>query len=569
MADTERDGSGGNPDTAIQSTDFAATLDAALDTFTQALIRRWRVDVAIAIIGGDWEAIPEHARGSVWPFTSRAAREHVVDFDGSPRLCAYLRWVQEGQVEPLDSVICGGEAHRVTDDGQVHEYWIECGVGSILEQVADWAYQERQAVAQELPLFDHHDLIALRSAHGTLLDIGSRLGLTADTGSDPGLLADDPATRPIPEVVIRLADEDNQHTDWWAGWTGLAADRARDGFFASVRPTMSNQAGLAGWLANLYNSRAAIIVKGRNDALYWLQWATKSLADKETVTYDQAAGWKTITGIGMFVAAAGGWHPAGAIAGAVVQLVGFLGEQLWSKVTAKAYANDRLEVLSQLRDEIRKLNDDLATHESDYATLQTQIQAALDGADSYNVELYDLTRNDPDGTRQPGQTGFHVDVEFVLGIAQNCYELAERYADLLPLIRGTEAADAELADKDGKQTPADLGVLELRDLLGEFLKTTAARYQLAGQQTQAAAEAYVAEDESQRDTLNRILADWRTHGVGDKDLGFDPEEYAQETDRPGLPGVTDTQRDYGVTNPSEERRELEERQDAHRERGGD
>jgi hypothetical protein len=570
MADSYTDGIPAGP-AYINTTNHAASLTDALDAYTRALTRRWRELVARSIDIGEWDGIPASARGSTWDFTSPSARAHILDRGATAGIsgCDYLNWVLRGQVEPLDSITCDGRTGRPGADPALYPT-IPCGVGSILRQVADWAYEERQVVLRKLPLFDRHDVAALHTAHDALISIGGQLGLEAGAHSDRHVLAGIPEVglRPIPERVSQVADEDDENTDWWAGWTGLAADRARDGFFASVRPTMFNQAGVAGWLANLYTCRAAIIEKGRNDALYWIRWATGSLDEKELFTVDLVDGWKAVQGIGMLVSAAAGWTATGAVVGATIQLVGFLGEQVFPTSTTEQYAHDIWRVMSRLRDEIDDLNVELDGLESDYWTLRTRVQGAINGADSYNLELYDLTCNEPDGTRQPGQTGFQVNVDVVLGIARNCYELAKEYAKLLPFIKETAAADASLANAEGRPTATDERVLELRNLLEEFLRTTSARFQLAGEQTQAAAEAYVDVDESQREMLIRILNDWRENGVGSPDLGFDPEEQALETGRHGLPGATDTSREYGVTTPSERRMDLADKQEAHRELDG-
>jgi hypothetical protein len=536
----------------IHGTNHAQSLSAALDAYHRALTRRWRELIADSIDGGAWDGIPESARGSVWDFTSPAARAHIDAFKGpaarfiSP--CHYLNWVRNGQNSPLESVACDGwtgDAPRILAIPPN----IACGVGTIFEQVEDWAYDERQAVFAELPLFDTHDVGALERAHDRLIEIGGDLGLEANDGSEPGVLPEslgDVEDRYIPERVVNLSGARRQNRDWWEGWTGLAADWAKDGFFASVEPTMYKQAALAGWLANLYATRAAIIEKGRNDAMYWIQWATGSLYRRELVTLaDLRDGWKVVQGIGVTTEAALGWSGAGAVAGATISLIGFLGEQVFPEVRQQEYASSLDEVIAGLRQKIGLLNIQLGHLEESYASLARWLEGALRRTHTYNLELYDLTRNSPDGTRGPGADGFYVVIDDVLSIAQACYEAGERYAELLPVIGATSEANPHLADQDGRRRVADERVVEIRDLFESFLETTSGRYLMAGDQARDAATAYVEEDRSQRESFERIMDSWDASGVDDYDVDFDPEEYAQETERRGA-GTMDDSRHYAV-----------------------
>jgi hypothetical protein len=194
-----------------------------------------------------------------------------------------------------------------------------------------------------------------------------------------------------------------------------------------------------------------------------------------------------------------------------------------------------LALVGRLNDEIVNLNLDLGRQEIGYSADASGLQELIHGIHSYNLELYDLTQNDPDGDVTCRDTAFDADIGTILEVAKRCYELAEKYAGLLPALADAATADPHLADQDGRQTLADRKVLEVRDLLNGLLQTTAGRYLVAGKQVQDAAEGYVETDSANEEdiqTFNRTIADWEEDGVGPPDVDFDPEEYAAETDRP-------------------------------------
>src|SRR5690606_19591351 len=166
---------------------------------------------------------------------------------------------------------------------------------------------------------------------------------------------------------------------------------------------------------------------------------------------------------------------------------------------------------------------------------------------SFNLELYDLTANTPTGDPEATGRGSYTKLHAVLSIAKGCYELGKQSEDLLPIVARTTTADRHLADKDRSQTRADKRLLELRDLLESFLKTTAGRYLVAGDLVKDAAKRYVEEDEEQRRAFADIMEKWDAS----YNVGFDPEEYAEETFRPGRPGERDDNADYAIEGEEE------------------
>lgn len=249
-------------------------------------------------------------------------------------------------------------------------------MGSILEAVENWAWGERETTYYELPLFDMHDVGALETAHDNFLTIGAQLGLEAGSGSSADTGSFTPMSeRELVGKVQDVSGERGQGQDWWAGWTGLAASRAKAGFFDSCAPTINNQSGIAGSLANLYAARSAVIEKGRNDALCWIQWATKSLKETQPVTTNLVYGWKTVQGIGTAITISGGWSGVGAAVGASVILTGFIGENLIPNITSEEYKHDLVDVVETLNTKINDLNSTVDGLELEYSNEVLELQA--------------------------------------------------------------------------------------------------------------------------------------------------------------------------------------------------
>jgi hypothetical protein len=315
------------------SDDHAEKLTTALDQFFRALTRRWREEVCRALASGSADYPRSMQAGSsasypganapAWEYTLIPNWRHVMS-----GTCAYITWALGDQESDLSAVTCEGFTDATaemwtnpyTGETNFIPAYVECGMGRILVQVEDWAFAERQHVYQQVPPFTGHERRALQEAHDTFVALGGRLGLEPETDSVPGSTElFQPATgRDIGSLVHGLAG-DREGPDWWVGWTGLAASRYKEGFFASVAPSLNNQSGILGSLANLYAERAAIIEKGRNDTLYWLERATESL--DETAMVPDRRGWLMLQGLGTGVSGAFGWSGAGRylVAGEQVQ----------------------------------------------------------------------------------------------------------------------------------------------------------------------------------------------------------------------------------------------------------
>ena len=221
----------------------------------------------------------------------------------------------------------------------------------------------------------------------------------------------------------------------------------------------------------------------------------------------------------------------GGAVGAAVTLVGFIGENLIPSSKSEGYKHGLEEVVSTLNSKIDELNTALNGLELEYSNEVAELADTIYGIHSYNLELYDLTQNSPGGDHTGAGDGYTANVEDILKIGQACYEAGDLYAGLLSTIAATSAADKHLADKDGAATAGDTTLLEVRTMIEGFLRTSAGRYEVAGDQVRAAAEAYAKVETDQQAAYGRIMEDWTSAGVGVDDPNFDENAEAGATDR--------------------------------------
>ncbi|WP_436528901.1 hypothetical protein [Actinoplanes sp. HUAS TT8] len=403
----------------------------------------------------------------------------------------------------------GGSGVLVTNDRYGNQVIapseITCGMNTIMEHVEYWAHAEGSAVLGKLPQFDTHDQRAIEGAQQALLAIGGALGLKSAAGSDPGFAP--ASSTDLINKVTKLIGEDGENAGWYVGWTGLAADKLKGGFFASIAPTLYNQARIAASIHKLYSARGTIIEEMRSGSLKILGDAGKALDETKEVTTDLNPVWQTFQGMGTALSIIGGWNPVTGAVGASVQLVGILGQNFAPQIKYTEYAHDVEAVITKLWAHLDEQSHDLFSRENDYSNGIDSLRDTVFGINSFNLELYDLTENTATG--HADSKAFHAEIDAVLELADTCYECAEIYErQLIPKISTVQAADASLATADGSEGRADPKVKAMVVEYSEYLKTACGRLYLAGEQIKAAAQAYSATDTRAKAEFESVMRDW-------------------------------------------------------------
>ncbi|MER6666039.1 hypothetical protein ABT256_15985 [Amycolatopsis japonica] len=456
---------------------IADELTPAMNLFEEALTYRWRIDAAQMIrFGAD---LPVRPHDPVWDYKEELVRTHINAED-----CAYLKWVDDGQVGDVSEV----EHHD--------ELYFACGVDTIMQQIASWAAEERAEIFGKLPYFDAHDMGRLRETQHALVGVAKLLGQGYEEAP-----AD---SRSHGDLTLTVTDmsSDNLNKDWWVTWSGMAAEAAKSGFFHSVGPTLHYQRYLAGCMANLYSLRAGAIEMARRNTLKTIVEATSAFDDTRTETVSYEGAWTVVNGAAVTMA----MIPYTAPAGAVVGLVGFLGSELLSESSFETYAQSVDDILREVKSKIASVSDDLYQAEwVDYLGRVQELRDEIATLPSAHLELYDFTRNPANGDpKEQRESRFTVEIADVLDLAAACYDAAVQYEEPLAKLLTLDGSDPDLADQGGKRILPDQWLIDLRDSLVSFVKTTCARYQEAGHQVKAAAIAYARSDADAVDQMEPL-----------------------------------------------------------------
>ncbi|MFJ8916372.1 hypothetical protein [Amycolatopsis sp. NPDC102389] len=529
----------------LSLSEYKRMLEGALDDFCQALTKRWMEDAvdAMAKLSTAVPCSPEPWAWQ-WPPESYGHLSHGED------TCGYLTWVMDGMHGHYKDVHCDAW------NPQTQKY-VECHVERNLAQIERLAWNRRQEIAKFVPQLEGPDLSKLEAAHNTFLNVAGNLGFQDKNGRVTELLGQGEVVR----NVEWLDGTTSENEEWFIEWTGLAAKAFRDGFFASIAPTMLNQSLILASLSTLYSTRATTIQVTRLNIVKRLNWATKKLDEKITLKaftadsilekVDRA---QAIHGIVSSLLSAGAKlsktvntvnEAGGKVlgpAGAVLTLAGFVGGVI-KGLTVEQDAMSLQDILQKLTTSIQDEHNALSGLEADFGADVLVLQKAIAGVHSYNLELYDLTANTlPNQTDRAKYKGIRVEVHFLLRVAQTCFEAAEGYSAQLRILAGADGADRHLAGRDEQTCTGDDTTLEIRDAVEQFMRTSCARFLLAGEQLRKAAEAYARTDGELSDDLKRLFAAWEDANKGRGRIDPNPETVEREsaateaggTDRTGL-----------------------------------
>lgn len=525
---------------------------AKLTAFFHTLTSRWQRDATEWIIGlpqappsfptGTQGQSPDELQG-IWDYTTPGAQFHLHGYE-SPRTlptegsrpvgsthCAFVRWVQSAcHPDTLSSVSCDGRTgapesgywQNPESIGQEPFYneepmpprFVECNMGQLLRKVEDWAWNERTQFFRKMPLFGAAKTSELHDAYQSLVHVGVRLALE-EVSEDMRLPETDEDLAP---GIIGMEYKYNRLYPELRGWTGLAANSYQNNFVSSTRPTMKHQSEVIACLMNGYSIRSGMITKGREDCENLTGWATESLKATENKQLDTGipeGGWTLITGLGALATAAAFFFTGttAAAVGAGLKLIGFLGKHSMPEYTTISVDKHEIpEILGAFNSRLNTLNDELDSVEQQYRSGMQGLRDDLLATHRSELELYDFNGNDSGGNHDengahPDSTDGRINVDFsgMWLMAQDCWTLSDGYDDLWKRVGDTYVADWHLNGADGLHTIADRLLLEIRDQLESFLKTTAARYFLAGEQLIAALKEYEQADADAATKLENIL----------------------------------------------------------------
>lgn len=413
-------------------------------------------------------------------------------------------------------------AVRVTTNG------FTCGVGELFAAAIEWAWKDRDYVFGRIPPFATQNIDALKTTRDAYLNAAKTFGL--DYSGTGGWDVDGEFR--LAEVSGSIMDmtKDVHYSDgkmnegWLVGWTGAAAEAASSGFFHTTMPTAENHAIIADALGYLVNLRATIIDRNRINTLELIDFATATLGEKRDV--DLTGRWAVVQGIGSGISLTG----VGAVIGAPLTYVGWLGEKLYPKKEDATYASEPHEVAAGLAADFDDMVKAIDVAEAEYRSDAAQVESAIGGFPLEVLELYDITQNDPEGTASKSGD-FAADINVITGMAAQCYAIGEAYEEIRAKLRDLYDADPHMTDRNGDQTEGDRKVLSMREDLLNFVNTTLGRYSLMGSQLEDAARAYADSDETTTNSFEAWEESMDGAGEGSPVSQEKAEVIAEATDR--------------------------------------
>lgn len=507
--------------------DHARVIERHMGEFRKALIRRWQIDTAMRYDNN--QAITTYIANlakpdcslNIWrqkptPTQERQTLAHKSE-------CDYVKWAKNGKqaMATAPPGCCGNkvaEAQRNTtrefrgESITIGES-VPCPLNSVFNQeIPQWATAECNELLKHVAVFDPQDLNELKVAHQALSDIRNGLAVV---GANEGQI-DLTDAEDLPTVVSALPTGSTHMDTWWPEWTGLAADSAAEGFLSTPQPTLKNHQNIAGYLANMVNMRTCNIDSARGNTIKAISDATGALSPGTETKTEQVGHWKVVQGIGAFIGTVGGGP--GAVAGGLIGLAGFVGENLFAaEKTAFRFGSDFREVVHQLSTRLDQATSEAATAENAYKGGVEDLRSRLNGVSSRMLELYDMSGNNKGGN---GSKRYHagdsgkgvtVVVEHVMKIAKYCGQAGKGYEELLTHFgNGVFKAEGNLAGKDGAAIPADKDLMAICREFQEYLATTASRYFVARDQIAAAAADYDDADGLTKGDFERVMKDLET-----------------------------------------------------------
>lgn len=510
-------------------------LTPLLDEFEEKLKFRWQQTMYDCIVTGadipqPLSPPPMYAPSRPSFQTPEVARH--VRYDQ----CAFLAWYENGRQGKVTDIVCAGETMTSP---------IVCPIGDIFEFAGVYAYADRTAIFNELPLWADQQVAKLDAAWDVLRDMAADLGATnAADGFDVAFQTELGLRHTVEEEL----DPGSSSATWLQDWTGAAAEGAAKTIFDSTKPTLGNHRSFAKGLAQMINVRAHMIKTHRRNNCRLFEEAIKELSEKEEVETPDADAWVWkachLTGTTLSVLRhVPGFPGVAGVGGDVLKLVGAVGMQWWSsdKGVTFRHKHGPDEVAKALYDDVQTMRDELARAYGEYRDRVSELGNAVNSIPSTYLELYDLTENSPTGAgRQHDNETYAVSAESLAELAGYCYEASDDYAEILRKFPGTDDARGQLTDHEGNATEPDQEIISLLDEFERYLRTTAARYHLAGERIEEAARRYLEAESNAVDQLNQFdrrlgdIAhdpDYDAPGRGGRGRG-DADRDAADTRRP-------------------------------------
>lgn len=427
----------------------------------------------------------------------------------------YAKDLKDALDEFEDALIWRYEEHLLRNTGEVEQVWTPNGYEpptesgyriddwpDVPEKISDWAGEIRDLASRTIVDYGTQDLNKLESAFDDFRSAAELLGVNDDPGED--------GTIPANKI--------NGQCDF--AWAGASGEAFKENFGESCGPTMVNQAKIATNLAKLYANRACIIESVRRNTIDALKRAAAALRETED-TGEETVEWFIV---GVATIAVGLTVPP--VAGAVISAGGLIAGTLDSANPDQKFSKDIKGIVDTLVYQLGQAS--VGLEEEMLFDKLVELQMDIKGVESEELELYDFTG----GGYSPAAPadGFDVSVDDVYKLSVLCSQASRAYEKVVAKVISTDDADGDLKGEGHVETAADAELVDTKNALVSFLKTTCARYYEASERLHDTAREYSGVETDNEERLKGVEDGPDFNGDRDGN-GGSVDKHVKESDR--------------------------------------
>jgi hypothetical protein len=179
-------------------------------------------------------------------------------------------------------------------------------------------------------------------------------------------------------------------------------------------------------------------------------------------------------------------------------------------------------------DQLEQAGSDASSEERSLYEKVVDLQGDIAGTKSKELELYDFAGGEH-GSSAPAD-GFTAPVDDVYLLSEHCLKASQEYEKVIAKVVSTDDADYELTGEGGDKTAADTELIDTKDALVSFLKTTCARYYEASERLHDTARDYFGVEADNEEVFKGLEEDPDLNGDGDG-KGGSVDKHVKESNR--------------------------------------
>lgn len=377
-----------------------------------------------------------------------------------------------------------------------------------------WAAEARDEMSNAVADYGSHDLDKLESAFLDLQHAARLLGEERAPGDASGL----------PGIATDL----NTQCDY--AWAGASGEAFKDKFGHSAETTLDNQKSIATNLYIMYSARACVIDSVRRNTINAFKGAATALRETEDSGEE--------TDLWFFIAMATIPIGIGPIADGVIAATEAVAGLIDSKNPDQQFSNDIKSVMKTLKHQLKKAGTDANDAEDDLLIKVVKLQQDIEDVKSEDLELYNFTGGEYSPNGITG--GFEVTADNIYDLAKLCLDASKGYEQVITSLVSADGGDGQLRGEDYVRTSADKELIDTKDALVSFAKTTCARYYEAADRLHETARTYFGVEADSEDAFKGLEEDPDLNGSDQEGKGGSVDKHVKKSNRDDIEDLTDS-----------------------------